>query len=254
MNDFDSVLRHVPQWRNSLRPAGLFIAALGIFAFASLLMLLIDQYGEAWSYAGQVMIVMFGFIWAGQYFWRRKEYKQQWGDDGYRRAFTRHIVPGLPCMFAAIAHTAYMPGDRIPLGGLTPLVSMIGLYLIVSGVITWARAGKLFGADNALMLYVYFPAESRKVESSLYSLIRHPMYSGAMRVGLALGLWRGTWGSIIFGVLVPLGLWCWITWVEEPELLERFGAGYTEYRQRVPAFIPRPRQWIAFWKFLIVGL
>ncbi len=146
-----------------------------------------------------------------------------------------------------------MPGDRIPLGVFTPVISMIGLYLIVTGFVTWGRAGKLFGADNALMLYVYFPAESRKVESALYSLIRHPMYSGAMRVGLALGLWRGTAGSIIFGLLVPVGLWCWITFVEEPELLERFGEGYADYRKRVPAFFPRPRHWIAFWKFLISG-
>jgi protein-S-isoprenylcysteine O-methyltransferase Ste14 len=253
MNDFDSIFRHVPQWRNSMRPAWLFASAIGVFAFATLLMILIDQYGEVWSYAGQVMIVMIGFFWTGQYFWRRKEYKTQWGDDAYRRAFTRHIVPGLPFIFAAIAHTGYMPGDRVPLGWFTPLVSIIALYFIVTGFITWARAGKLFGADNALMLYVYFPAESRKVESSLYSLIRHPMYSGAMRVGLALGLWRGTIGSIIFGLLVPVGLWCWITFVEEPELLERFGAGYADYRQRVSAFFPRPRNWIAFWKFLIIG-
>ncbi len=251
MNDFDSVLRHVPQWRNSSRPLWLFASAVGVFAFATLLMILIDGYGEAWSYAGQAMIVMIGFFWTGQYFWRRKEYKTQWGDDAYRRAFTRHIVPGLPFIFAALAHTAYMAGDRAPLGGFTPIVSIIALYLIVTGFVTWARAGKFFGADNALMLYVYFPAESRKVESSLYSLIRHPMYSGAMRVGLALGLWRGTTGSIIFGLFIPLGLWCWITFVEEPELLERFGAGYADYRKRVPAFIPR--HWIAFWKFLIAG-
>ena len=30
--------------------------------------------------------------------------------------------------------------------------------------------------------------------------------------------------------------------VEEPELERRFGVAYTEYRERVPMFFPRPRK------------
>jgi protein-S-isoprenylcysteine O-methyltransferase Ste14 len=74
-----------------------------------------------------------------------------------------------------------------------------------------------------------------------------------VRVGLALGLRRGTLWSVLFGLFMPLGLTLWLRLVEEPELLERFGAGYAEYRKRVPAFWPRWQDWGKFAKFLLTG-
>jgi hypothetical protein len=46
----------------------------------------------------------------------------------------------------------------------------------------------------------------------------------------------------------------WLRWAEEPELIERFGDGYRDYRRRVPAFFNfDPRTWGTLWRFLIMG-
>ena len=103
------------------------------------------------------------------------------------------------------------------------------------------------------MLYGYFPAEGRLVESAVYGFLRHPAYSGVVRLGLALGLWRGTWASIAFGLFVPLGLALWLRTIEERELVARFGDGYRHYRRRTPAFFPRTRDMLRFWRFLALG-
>jgi protein-S-isoprenylcysteine O-methyltransferase Ste14 len=91
------------------------------------------------------------------------------------------------------------------------------------------------------------------VDSSIYALIRHPTYSAVLRFGVAIGLWRGTWFSIAFALFMPVGMTIWLSLVEEPELIERFGEGYATYRRTVPAFAPRLRDLGKFWKFLVCG-
>lgn len=216
-------------------------------------MVVIDSLWPLWTMLGQSGVLLIGFGWAGQFFWRRKEYRARWGEHSYHHAFLWHIVPGLPLIFAAIAHTAYLPGERLVTGWGTPIVSILALYFIFTGLIVWARGGLAIGTDYGLMLYVYFPKESRIVNSAIYAILRHPMYSGAVRVGLALGLWRGTWWSILFGLFMPLGLTIWLRFIEEPELIERFGDDYREYRRSVPAFWPHLRDADKFFRFLITG-
>lgn len=247
------LLAHVPELRSPSRRVIAASIAAGSFAAATAAMVVVDSLWPSWTALGQVITILAGFGWAGQYFWRRREYRAKWGAIAYRNAFARHILLGLPVMFAAIAHTVYLPGERVVTGWLTPIVSMLELYFIATGFVLWARAGTTFGTDNAVMLYVYFPEESRMVESAIYSVLRHPMYSGAVRIGIALGLWRGTWFSLAFGLFMPIGLTLWLRLVEEPELIERFGESYAEYRRKVPAFWPRLRDMGTFWRFLITG-
>ncbi len=243
---------HVPDLRAGRGPI-IGLIALASFVAATAVMMIVDRRWPAWSGLGQVTIIVVGFVWIAQFFWRRKEYCARWGNLAYRNAFGRHVLTGLPLIFAAIAHNAYLPGERVPLGWVTPIVAAIGLYLMATGLVLWGRAAIAFGLDNLAMLYVYFPDEGRIVESSIYSAIRHPVYSAVIRVGLALGLWRGMWFSIVFGLFMPIGITLWVRLVEEPELIERFGEGYAEYRREVPAFWPRLRDVGRFFRFLISG-
>jgi protein-S-isoprenylcysteine O-methyltransferase Ste14 len=213
----------------------------------------LDRLWPAWTGLGQVGAVIIGFVWTGQFFWRRREYRTRWGDLAYQHAFKKHVLIGLPVIFAAIAHNAYLPGQRIPLGWAALVVLVVGLYLVVTGLVLWGRAIFIFGFDNLAMLYVYFPDEGRVVESSIYAIIRHPVYAAVIRIGLALGLWRGTWFSIAFGLFMPVGLTLWLRWVEEPELIERFGPGYMTYRRNIPAFWPRLGDAGKLLQFLVTG-
>lgn len=249
----EAVFTHVPQWRDPLRRLATAALALSSFALGTALQWAVDALWPAWTMAGHMAVLLIGFAWTGQFFWRRKAYRARWREQAYYRAFTRHIAPGLPLIFAAIAHTAYLPGARVVTGPAAWLITAPGWYLLITGLLVWARGGHAIGADYGLMLYVYFPEESRVVNSAIYALLRHPMYSGAVRVGMALGLLHGTLWSIAFGLFMPIGLTLWLRWVEEPELLERFGEGYAAYRKTVPAFWPRGKDFGRFWRYLIVG-
>ena len=253
MTNSNPILDHVPELKHRSRRLSALLIALSCFAAATSGMVIVDSLWPQWTAAGQIAGIAIGFALAGQFFWRRREYRKKYGDQSYRNAFLHFMLPGLPFMFAAIFHTAYLPGMRLPLNGVTPIVSMIGLYLLVTGALLYVRAYLVFGVDNLSMLYVYFPQEGRMVDSSIYSVLRHPAYSGAICIGMALGLWRGTAFSILFGLFMPIGLTIWLRLVEEPELIERFGEGYREYRQKVPAFWPRWQDVQKFWRFLIQG-
>lgn len=248
----EQLTARVPDLREGRAPL-IALLALASFVLVTALMVAADRLWPAATAVGQVAAILVGFAWTGQFFWRRDEYRARWGELAYRNAFGRHVLVGLPVIFAAIAHTAYLPGERVVTGWATPAVSMIGLYFMLTGLALWARAALAFGLDNLGMLYVYFPEQSRMVEASIYSVVRHPVYAGVVRVGLALGLWRGTWFSVVFGLFMPLGLSLWLWLVEEPELIERFGDGYREYRRRVPAFWPRLRDVGRFLRFLVKG-
>jgi protein-S-isoprenylcysteine O-methyltransferase Ste14 len=253
MSASDALLSHVPELRARSRRLLAALIALASFAAAMAAMIVVDVLWPEWTLLGQIGIVVVGFFIAGQFFWRRREYRAKYGDRSYRNAFLHFVLPGLPLMFAAIAHILYLPGERVLTGWATPVAAMIGLYLIVTGAFLYVRSYIAFGADNLAMLYVYFPKEGRLVDSAIYSVLRHPAYSGVIRVGLAFGLWRGTWFSIFFGLFMPIGLTLWLRLVEEPELVERFGVSYEAYRLRVPAFWPRVQDAGKFMKFLVTG-
>ena len=242
----DPLIRHVPELRQPARRAAALGIALACFAAASAALLLVDTRWPQWTLAGQAGVIGLGFLLAGQFFWRRREYRARYGERAYRQAFLRFMLPGLPLMFAAIFHTLYLPGERLWSGPAALAAVLLGVYLALTGGLLYVRAYQYFGTDNLSMLYVYFPAEGRMVSSAIYAVLRHPAYSGAVRLGLAFGLWRGTPFSLLFGLFMPIGLTFWLRLAEEPELIERFGAGYAEYRRRVPAFWPRPRDLRAF--------
>jgi len=198
-------------------------------------------------------IIVLGVAWGltVQIFLQRKWLRAQFGDDAYRRAIWRFGLPGLPLIFTAVVHVAFV-GDVRALPVEWMLVPFI--YLLVTGLLLFSRAVSTFGLDYLALVYVYFPGEGRLVNSEIYSALRHPVYSGVLRIALALGLWRGTWESLVLAVIMPLGLWGWITFIEEPELIERFGEGYRDYRRRVPAFfVWNPCRWGTLWRFLVAG-
>jgi len=253
MTGSEILLAHVPELQARSRRLIAASIAAGSFAIASAAMIVVDVLWPRWTALGQMAGVIAGFFIAAQFFWRRREYREKYGGLGYRNAFLHFVLPGLPLMFAAIAHILYLPGERVLTGWATPVAATIGLYLIVTGAFLYVRSYIAFGADNLAMLYVYFPKEGRLVNSSIYSVLRHPAYSGAIRVGMAFGLWRGTWFSILFGLFMPIGLTLWLRLAEEPELIERFGVSYEAYRLRVPAFWPRVQDWGKFMKFLVTG-
>src|SRR5262249_43380680 len=76
-----------------------------------------------------------------------------------------------------------------------------------------------------------------------YRYVRNPMISGVIFVVTGEAVISGSSSLVIWALGVLLVNLIYIPLVEEPGLVERFGAQYEAYRQHVPRWIPRLRPW-----------
>jgi protein-S-isoprenylcysteine O-methyltransferase Ste14 len=246
----EALTQHFPDLQTRAGALALAGRALAFFALTTLFFIATDAFIPDWQPDGQIIVMTIGFLVLARFFTRKAALRDRYGDLAYREAFTRYAVPGLAVIFASVAHCAYLPGLAIPELWWKSLLRLAGVYLTVVGAGLWLRAVLTFGIDSLTMLYVYYPEKSRLVDSSIYGVLRHPVYAGGLRIILGLCLLNGTWQALIFALIAPLGLTGWVRLVEEKELLERF-PDYREYRSRVPAFWTW--RYRAFWGYLITG-
>ena len=88
--------------------------------------------------------------------------------------------------------------------------------------------------------------DNRLVTDGLYSLVRHPQYTG-----LFIGLFgEGVihWPTVFSVGLFPVILIAYILLAkrEEQKVIEEFGEEYLEYKRNVPAFLPVKGKWKKF--------
>jgi len=248
---FDKLKAHVSQLTTSSGRIKIVASFFGILGLTTLYFILTDRI-PTWTLDSQIVVMSLGFLLFSRYFTQRKKFMERYKAAAYRHAFGRFALPGLAIIFAAFAHIGYMNGPKFTQPTLVLIFTWLGWFNLVVGVALWIRAVSVFGLDNLTMLYVYFPEEGTVVNSSIYSVIRHPIYGAALRVGVGLALLNMGIYALTFAVLLPLGLFGWVRLVEEKELIERF-AGYAEYRQKTPAFFPTPNRIPGFFRFLFTG-
>lgn len=84
--------------------------------------------------------------------------------------------------------------------------------------------------------------EGRLAKEGLYGVVRHPQYTGIM---LAVFGQIIHWPTIITVALFPVIVLVYVrlAYSEETEMIERFGAEYRDYMERVPRFFPRRDNW-----------
>jgi protein-S-isoprenylcysteine O-methyltransferase Ste14 len=201
---------------------------------------------------------------------KREEMKAQYGELAYQKMIPRGLT-GISLVLTVALHaftsvrslppsapvndlTIQWSRSLLPLIGVAPGIEL-WIRLILSGFIlllallTVRSALFTFGVDYMAVVYLYFPEESEIQEHEIYSVIRHPTYLGGFLIGLSAIFFRFSVYSIIIGLLLCL-VWRLQAWKEEKELIERFGEGYIEYKNRVPAFIVRPGKIRAYLRFL----
>ena len=113
------------------------------------------------------------------------------------------------------------------------------------------RALETFGIDYMTVVYLYFPEESELQDHKIYSVLRHPTYSGVLLISLGGMIAQLTLYSISFFLILYMGMYIHIHFVEEKELIKRFGDSYKEYRKKTPAFFVHPKKGGIFLKFLL---
>lgn len=251
LKGFDVLARHVPELNTTGGKIKIIASFFGIFGLTTLYFVLTDAI-PTWTLDSQIVIMALGYVILSLFFSQKKKYIEKYHEAAYRHAFGHFAIPGLALTFAGLAHTAYMNGPVFTQPTLVTIFTVAGWFFVGIGVLLFIRAITTFGIDNLTMLYIYFPEESSSINSSIYGIVRHPIYAGALRVGIGLALLNMGIYALTFAILLPLGLFGWIRLVEEKELLERI-PDYADYRKRVPAFFPYPNQIPGFFKFIFTG-
>jgi protein-S-isoprenylcysteine O-methyltransferase Ste14 len=253
IKSFDQLRRHIPDLNNP-------IGVLRVFFFPILSILLVNVLlttevlpSAIWLLVGEIMFGGLGFLLLYLFVRYRNDFKARFGSLAYSKAASWFGFPGVAIISVVIARICTIPGPEIPHYWWYIVMPVGGWVLIAVGTLLALRAVQTFGIDNLVMLYVYFPEESLLVDHKIYNILRHPAYAALQRIAFGLALLNGNWFAIACALIFALGLWGWVRMVEEKELIERFGPSYIEYRQRVPAFWPRPRSLKGYLEFLIVG-
>jgi protein-S-isoprenylcysteine O-methyltransferase Ste14 len=77
------------------------------------------------------------------------------------------------------------------------------------------------------------------VVGGVYCFVRNPMYIAVVGAIVGQALFLGQLILLEYAAAVGVLMMAFAHWVEEPILLERFGAEYQEYRRAVPGWWPR---------------
>ena len=128
--------------------------------------------------------------------------------------------------------------DRVlGLPALVPgvLGTSTGIVVLAAGVALWGWCMVLFKGKG-----VPLNPPRDVVAVGPYGWVRNPMLLGFIAAVVGLGFVIHSVSLVVIWtpVFVILNV-IELTLVEEPELERRLGAGYSEYRKRVPMFIPR---------------
>ncbi|HZP43376.1 MAG TPA: isoprenylcysteine carboxylmethyltransferase family protein [Candidatus Binatia bacterium] len=124
-----------------------------------------------------------------------------------------------------------VPGGRVLAGA------------IVAGVLAlWLHASNLFVRVGHGTPFVTAPPR-RLVTVGLYAHSRNPIYVGHVALLCAWFLGSGRVALLLYAAAVWAVIQAGIVWLEEPQLLRRFGAPYAEYTATVPRWLLlRPRR------------
>ncbi len=119
-----------------------------------------------------------------------------------------------------------------------PLGWVVGVPLLAAGGMLWAWCVVLFWRAKGTPIPFNPPREL--VTVGPYAWVRNPMLSGVFACLFGLGFVLHSVAMVfLWTPLFVLANAIELRFVEEPELERRLGASYSEYRQRVPMFIPK---------------
>jgi protein-S-isoprenylcysteine O-methyltransferase Ste14 len=127
----------------------------------------------------------------------------------------------------------------------------LAVILSIVGLLTCARSVQTFGFDYMVVVYLYFPEEGQIQKNEIYSVLRHPVYAGALLIALGGAFLTFTLFSFATYLILLTGFYLHVHFVEEKELIQRFGDSYREYRMKVPAFFVSPKNIRVFFSFLL---
>jgi protein-S-isoprenylcysteine O-methyltransferase Ste14 len=220
---------------------------------------------------GSLIVTIIGFSLVYS-FWRNKgKYLTKYGDLAYQKGF-KFVITGVPMVITVMIHS-FFPNDLLvtyqntqnivwflgtPIPNLIFRFSVIFLYIRIAfciifvglGMLVVLRALQIFGIDYMGLIYVYYPDESTLKDHEIYSILRHPTYHTLMLFFIGSIFLRFSVYSLIFFLIFIIGINLHLKFVEEKELIQRFGEQYKKYKENVPAFLVRLKDLRLYFKIL----
>ncbi len=250
--DNKTFMRNVVYNNRTQNKVSFFLITFGILFFISVIYYIFDGtvfYAPIITQFLTVSIALFGL--GGFFRAKDKLLKNYDRTTAYRIAFFRYHVTFIPFVYMGAIHSYFVHGISY-CGGFWLFARLfIAAYLLITGITLHIKARKIFGLDNLFMYYVYHPNESNMVESIIHKIIRHPVYSAMNRIAWAGAFYNGHWIAFVLALLFTLNQLLWLSIYEEPELVERFGEGYLQFKKETPALYPKIFRYSDFVKFLI---
>lgn len=185
------------------------------------------------EFASLAVLVLVSITWLGAALW----IDRKTGSISAKEVAPLYIGGLLFCiLFAAI--TFSVPAMRERLWPSQPLFDWTMVVLCAAGFsfCWWARLhlGRLWAGG------VIVREGHRVVDTGPYAVVRHPIYSGAFVGIIAYSAIRARLADVVF-VAALVAFFALKARIEEGFLRQHFGAGYDDYRARVPMLVPRLR-------------
>ena len=78
---------------------------------------------------------------------------------------------------------------------------------------------------------------TKLVDNGIYAVVRHPQYLGGILFTISISLWTQIILSLILSIVIIILTYQW-TYVEDKNLIEKFGEDYKRYKVKVPRINP----------------
>ena len=136
------------------------------------------------------------------------------------------IIPAI--IILIFDYNTYIDGHYSILG-IIPLI--IGLYLATITTKMFFIKGKGTPApwDPPIEL----------VTTGIYARVRNPMITGVILIIIGESIILNSLSLLLWAAVFFVGNHLYFIFSEEPKLEKRFGKKYTEYRKRVPRWVPK---------------
>ena len=153
----------------------------------------------------------------------------------------RSYLPLLPLLFVVygLAHFSYL-GDSEVLDVVWEVLCLgvaacgLALRVLTVGFVPARTSGRNTMQQEAGNLNT----------TGMYSIVRHPLYLGNFLIWLGIALFPHDPWVVLVAVLVFWVYYERIMLAEEDFLQSRFGAAFTTWAGRTPAFLPAFRNWV----------
>lgn len=158
--------------------------------------------------------------------------KLKWSEHQYR-----FVYSFLSSLLVAAIYLIQLLYPKPPFIKLENWVFYLGVFLFLIGIIFNLLAFKNISAREFIGLQARKTKVDKLIQKGIYTVVRHPIYTGLISIMLGLVLLQPTSYNALNFLLIlaylPFGIF-----FEEQKLIQLFGQDYLVYKRKVKAIVP----------------